>query len=94
LVRAERWPPSAGFRRHRPRVRQRRHPFADERGDAGDELARLSEAFRAAEHAVDSGFKPKRSTGSRWSLRLQARKSDDFNKTLAALRARARSFMA
>jgi len=52
----------------------------------GDELARLSEAFRAAEHAVDSGFKAE--ALDRLALvtrRLQARKSDDFNKTLAAL---------
>src|SRR6267378_2831746 len=54
----------------------------------GDELARLSEAFRAAEHAVESGFKAE--ALDRLALvtrRLQARKSDDFNETLAALRA-------
>src|ERR1700682_4267531 len=54
----------------------------------GDELVRLHEAFRAAEHAVDSGFNAK--ALDRLALvtrRLQARKSDDFNETLAALRA-------
>ena len=54
----------------------------------GEELARLQKAFRAAAHAVDSGFKAE--ALDRLALvtrRLQARKSDDFNETLAALRA-------
>jgi two-component system NtrC family sensor kinase len=54
----------------------------------GDELARLRELFRAAAQAVDGEFK--RESLDQLALvtrRLQARKSDDLDEILAALRA-------
>jgi two-component system NtrC family sensor kinase len=55
-----------------------------------DEVVRLQELFRASLQAVESEFKREALDQlTKITRRLQARKADDFNETLAALRAAA-----
>ena len=60
-----------------------------------DEVARLQELFRSALQAVESDFKREALDQlTKITRRLQARKADDFNETLTALRAAAAQLQA